>query len=79
MAYKGGKSEYELSREANIAKNRVLLREIEEKYPMEGFKKAEKSKTGPERIARKEKVQPAHKRTSERLTHGCKTMPCILD
>lgn len=48
-------------------KNRALLREVEEWYPMESFKKVEKMKAGPERVTRKEKVQPEHRRTSERL------------
>ncbi|KDR76584.1 hypothetical protein GALMADRAFT_1328474, partial [Galerina marginata CBS 339.88] len=42
----GGKSEYERSREANIARNKELLREIEERFPLEGVKK-ERKKPGP--------------------------------
>ena len=64
-----GKSEYERSREANIARNNELLRQVEERYPMEPFQKGDKKKgDGQERkTKKKEKVHREPRRSSVRI------------
>lgn len=64
-----GKSEYERSREANIARNNELLRQVEERYPMEPFQKGDKKKgDGQERkTKKKEKVHREPRRSSARI------------
>ena len=66
---KGGKSEYERSRETNIARNRELLRQVEERFPMEPLMKADKkNQKAPEKKAKKkEKVHQEPTRTSARI------------
>ena len=64
-----GKSEYERSREANIARNNELLRQVEERVPMEPFQKGDKKKgDGQERkTKKKEKVHQEPRRSSARI------------
>ena len=66
---KGGKSEYEHAREMNIARNKELLQQVEEKYPMEPLAKAnKKNDKAPETKAkRKEKVHQEPTRSSARI------------
>ncbi|EDR03936.1 uncharacterized protein LACBIDRAFT_306627 [Laccaria bicolor S238N-H82] len=66
---KGGKSEYEHSRETNIARNKELLRQVEERFPMEPLAKADKTNgRGPEnKVKRKEKVHQEPTRSSARI------------
>lgn len=66
---KGGKSEYECARETNIARNKELLRQVEEKYPMEPLTKANKKndKAAEKKAKRKEKVHQEPTRSSARI------------
>jgi len=62
---KGGKSEYELTREANIVRNKKLLRKAMEKYQIESTKKGDKGKSGTTK--EKESVREEQGRSSAPL------------
>ena len=63
---KGGKSEYERSWEMNITRNRELLQQVKERFPMEPLMKADKKnhKALEKKAKKKEKVHQEPIRTS---------------
>lgn len=71
QSQKSRKSDYELTREANIAKNIELLKKIGEKYPLpDDFKPRPEKKANKTKGKKKEKDGPS--RTSVRLAGGAR-------